>query len=292
MSRKFTIATLLAVIAAVVATVMISRDGDRIGFLRLKASPPSAHPAIAPSVRISPRNGRATVSRQQASKVVATYEAFKQQKKCFEILVESKSTSASILEEIADLEADMSRGSSSLMKDQMENAIRFKESQLSELKNCSEDHPITQNELSKMLEGAALQGDHAAQLAYAQNPMVDPFHAIDNLGRLKAWRERAIPYVNSAIDRGNSEAMVILAGAYDPFRCEASNEPICSGMLNDIIEPDAEKAFGYYYQSELAGDAPAWVKQELSALERILTETEIASAKLAAETRASNTLSP
>ena len=272
----------------IAAILTMQRDGGahRGDTLQPKPQPLSARPSVAAGVRISPRDDHSALSKQLTPKA-ATYEEFKQQKKCFEILVESKSTSASIVQEIADLKSDMSNGNSNF-SGQMENAIRFKEAQLFELKNCSEDPPITQDELSKMLENAALKGDRAAQLAYAQNPMIDPFHTIDNLSRLKAWRERAIPFVTSAVEQGNSEAMVILAGAYDPFRCEASNEPFCSGMLNDIIDPDAEKAYRYYYQSEMTSSAPAWVKLELSALERVLTPTEIASAKLAAESPSSN----
>jgi TPR repeat protein len=281
MSSKITIAALLVSIA-VVAVVMVlhERSGSSSYSDLTRTDLPAVRTAGEASIKVLPRKEPSASSTQQVSKMpVITYEQFNEQKRCFE----NQNTPSSLLEEIAELRAANSPVD--------QNAIRFKETQLADLKKCSENQrAATQDDLSKMLEKVALQGQRAAQLEYAQNPMIDPFHTIDNLERLRAWRDRALSYVNSAIDKGDGEAMVILAGANDPFRCAASNEPFCSGMLKDIVEPDAEKAFRYYYQSELVGNAPQWVKVELSALERLLTQDQIAAAKLAAKTSSSNTV--
>lgn len=205
------------------------------------------------------------------------YEQFKEQKECFE----NADTPATILQDISALQTDLPRASGE-SKTILENAIRYKQAQLSILSKCG-NTPVTKDELSRLLERAARQGDTAAQLAYALDPMIDPSHFIENLDRLRAWRHSALAYVQSAVDRGNSEAMIALAGAYDPFHCQASNKPYCPGMmLGATVDSNAEAAYRYYAQVKLTGSAPAWVDAEMKTLEQYLTPDQIAAAREAA----------
>ena len=247
------------------------------------AKPSASGRGTDPSTRILPRKGLSVSTHDALGTPANTFEQFKERKRCFDI----KGDSGSLLQEIADLKVGITTVTPE-SRGEYENWIRFKEMQLADLKKCSENRAVTQEDLGKMLERAALQGDRAAQLAYAEDPMIDPSRAIDNLERLRAWHDRSLSYVYSAIEKGDGEAMVILAGAYDPFRCEASNEAFCSGMLRQLIDPEAQKAYRYYYESELTGKAPQWVTLELSAIERLLTQDQVASAKAEAEESLSN----
>ncbi len=143
---------------------------------------------------------------------------------------------------------------------------------------------MTKDQLSRLLESAARQGDPAAQLEYAVDPMIDHYYAVKNLDRLRAWRDTALAYVKSAVNRGNSQAMIDLAGAYDPLQCVPANRSPCSDMLPLIVEPDAETAYRYYYESKLTGHAPSWIDAEMRTLEEYLTQDQIAAAKMAAQT--------
>jgi hypothetical protein len=182
-----------------------------------------------------------------------------------------------ISKDIADLKSAVASAAADA-KAALENEIRRKQAQLDVVAHCG-DQRVTRDELGKLLEQAARQGDLAAQLQYAVDPMIDRSHSIESLGRLRAWRETALKYVKSAVERGDPQAVIDLAGAYDPLQCQAANKPSCSDMLPLIVAPDAVTAYTYYVQSTLSGSAPSWVAAEQATLEQFLTADQIARAQ-------------
>lgn len=228
--------------------------------LTLRAEPPIA------------KNGRESTSTPARSNKLP-YEEFKAGKLC----LDNSGTPGAISKDIADLKAAVAAAAADA-KVALENEIRRKQAQLDVLANCGSE-PVTRRELSKLLEQAARQGDHAAQLEYALDPMIDRNRSIENLDRLRAWRETALKYVQSAVDRGDPQAAVDLAGAYDPLQCQPANKPSCSDMLPLIVAPDAATAYRYYVQSTLSGSAPPWVEAERATLEQFLSADQIAGAQ-------------
>lgn len=210
------------------------------------------------------------------------YEQFKVGKMCVEV----ESSPDVISQDIASLRTDILNTNVN-SRAALENEIRRKETQLAILAKCG-SVPVTKDELSRLLETAARQGDPEAKLAYAQDPMIDRMHSIENLSRLKDWREVALSYIKSEVNNGSSEAMVALAGAYDPLQCQPANKPFCSEMLPQIVVPDAATAYRYYYESRLTGNAPSWVEAELSTLKQYLTPDQMNAEQMAAQSALSN----
>ena len=230
--------------------------------LRLKIEPKNDADAETHRVPTPPLSGK------------TSYEQFKDLKSCSE----NSGTPESVLQDIAALRTQLSN-TDPHSKTIFESEIRRKEEQLAILANCGVS-PITKDELSRLLEKAAREGDSAARLAYAMDPMIDPSHSIENLDRLRAWRDTALAYTQSAANQGNPEAMVALAGAHDPLHCQAANGPSCPGpLLGQLVEPDAETAYRYYYESTLTGGAPSWVEPEIKTLQEYLSPDQIAAAQ-------------
>jgi len=236
-------------------------------------------------ISLEPRNSpRQHKTSSVTEHEVISYNLFKKKKECFDRQQETQSILRGELESLRDGLNEVDAKS----RPMVEEEIRRKEAQLAIIPNCTDGKPtLTLDELSDLLSAAARAGDQMAQVEYATNPLIDPFHAITNIDRLREWRNTALGYVNSAIDSGNAQAMIALAGAYDPFHCQASNNPTCSGLLSEVVDQDAEKSYRYYYLVQLMGrsDTPAWVSTELAALEHLLTSDEVSRAQFDARAK-------
>ena len=175
------------------------------------------------------------------------------------------------------------------LRSSYEQAISEKESAFSSNASCANGvHPISLNDVHDALLAAAQSGDVASQLAFARDPKIDPLHAITQIDDLRQWKELASRYVNAAAASGNPDGVLLLAEASDPYACQASNDPVCAGMFTHLVNEDAEQAFENYYLAILLApdQTPVWVREELSALQTLLSENGVSQAKKIAEDRA------
>lgn len=267
-----------ALVAAVAAIGWMSRSptADRA----VNPSTPSAGNQATPvlTLRARPTTTATATDRggnraTQAQTNGTPYEEYKARKECLDI----GAAPESISRDVADLESAVATAAPDA-RAPLENEIRRKQAQLDVLAHCG-SAPVTRSEVGELLARAAREGDHAAQLEYALDPMIDRDRSIENLDRLRDWRGTALDYVRSAVDRGDPRAMVALAGAYDPLQCQPANRPSCSDMLPLIVAPDAATAYRYYVQSTLTGNAPSWVQAEQATLEQFLSPDQIAEAR-------------
>lgn len=211
----------------------------------------------------------------------SAYRAFKKGKVCFSL---KDQTASDLLEEISALRESIHQVSADLV-DEVRRQIANDEELLQQKKDCSEEKSLTANDLRDLLATAARMGNIDAQLEYAQHPMFDPFHAIANLDSMREWRNSAPKYVYDLANRGNPQAILILAEGMDPFQCHAANQTNCGGQLGDVLPDNAAQSYRYYrlLQFAVGSAAPSWVAREMSALETLMSSDEIAKANREAQ---------
>jgi hypothetical protein len=209
--------------------------------------------------------------------VPANYALYVEEKKCYNL----QKGRSEVEEEISELRLEIAQNIAG-GRAFAEKLLEQKQQQLAEMTKCLRGRDAISNKyLSQILADAARSGDPDAQVEYAKDPQIDTFQAANNLQALREWRDNAPRYLDSAIRAGNSEAMMTMAEASDPFRCAASQEAVCADLLTHVIAEDARVSYTYYYLAQITNGAstPIWVSAELRALEHILTDAEIEIAK-------------
>ena len=248
---------------------------DIDGSTKIRVDSPKQTLVIQESVR---KPERAVDSTQTQQSLQSQKEAYEERAKCFGISSESQ---IELQKDIASLKGGLEHVDAAL-RGSFERAISQKEEALSRNVSClSADHPVTKDELHSLLLAAAQSGDVTAQLAYARDPLIDPLQAISRIDELRQWRQLARNYVDAAVEAGNFDAILLQAEAADPYRCQASNNEFCAGLFTNLVNEDPNSAYMNYYLASLLNpeQTPSWVKDELSALETLLSSDDVAIAK-------------
>lgn len=144
---------------------------------------------------------------------------------------------------------------------------------------------------SDALARASQLGSHEAQYQYAIDPRLSSLTEVNDLERWRDWRDRAPGYLQSAMQRGDSNAVLTMAAASYQQGCHAQNpssqlDPCAQGSYVGMILPqDAAIAYRYYLLYQLLGDNSnaAWVQSQIASLGSLLSASEIAEATAQAQ---------